>query len=118
MNIVSEGTHYQSALTAFANKEFELCLESLKKEIDFNGLSHKTLNLIGAAYRLQKQPAKALPYLLLAFQINNETLYVRGNISLVLSELNYPHIDELNNWFLQQADLEPWSREQIQASSQ
>ena len=118
MNIVSEGSYYQSALESFSKEDFDLCIELLQKEIDFIGISHKALNLIGATYRLQDKPAKALPFLLLAYQLNNETLYLRGNISLVLAMLNYPHIDEVNDWFLKQTNLEPWSKEQIQANSQ
>jgi len=118
MNIVSEGSYYQSALAAFSKEDFDLCISLLQKEIDFIGISYKALNLIGATYRLQERPAKALPFLLMGYQLNNETLYLRGNMSLVLGMLNYPHIDEVNHWFLQQTNLEPWSKEQIQANSQ
>jgi len=116
MSIVSEGSYYQSALEAFANEDFDLCIELLQKEIDFIGLSHKALNLVGATYRLQDKPAKALPFLLLAYQLNHETLYLKGNISLVLTMLDYPQVEGVNGWFLQQTNLEPWSREQIEST--
>jgi len=114
MAISAESAYYTSALEAFSKEDFELCIQLLEKEINYNGINHKTLNLIGATYRLQNKAPKALPFLLLAYQINHETLYARGNISLILSALNYPELDKVNDYFLAQSNLDPWSRTQIE----
>lgn len=114
MNLTSQGNDYIRALELFTIEDFDACLRSLQNEINFNGISSPALNLIGATYRLRDEYHKALPYLLLAYQMNPEQVFVRGNIYLTLQALNYPELNKLQNTFINQPDLDPWSKNQIE----
>lgn len=114
LQIANPGDYYQRALLSFANEDFEKAIEMLQNEINLNGFSAETLNLIGASYRLIREPEKAFPFLLLAYQMNPETPYLKGNISLCLSLLEFPKIDVMNTYFLQSPNLDTWSRNQIE----
>lgn len=114
MNLVEQGNDYVRALELFTIEDFDGSLKSLHNEVNFNGINSSTLNLIGATYRLKEEPQKALPYLLLSFQMNPEQMFVRGNIYLCLQALDFPKLDELQNTFLNQTNLDPWSKNQIE----
>ncbi|NPD86775.1 hypothetical protein HNS38_18575 [Lentimicrobium sp. L6] len=114
LQITSPGEFYQKALVSFAEEDFKKTIEWLQNEINLNGFSSETLNLIGATYRLKDHPEKGLPFLLLAYNMNPETLYLKGNISLCLSILDFPNLDALNAYYLQTPNLDNWSRNQIE----
>lgn len=116
MNIVNQGNDYTRALELFTIEDFESSLNSLRNEINFNGINPTTLNLVGASYRLLGEPQKAIPFLLLAYQMNQEQMYVRGNIYLCFQALEFPEIKDLQSAFLEQANLDPWSKNQIENS--
>jgi len=114
LQIANPGAYYQKALTSFAEADFEKTIEWLQNEINLNGFSSEALNLIGATYRLKDHPEKGLPFLLLAYNMNSETLYLKGNISLCLSILDFPNLDAINAYFLQTPNLDTWSKNQIE----
>ena len=114
MHINNPSPHYQQALEYFAAEDMESCLSSLKDEINFNGLHPSSLNLIGASYRLQEKYSQALPFLLLAYQMDSETLYLKGNLSLCLQYLDFPQIEKLKEYMLNNNAIDPWSRTQIE----
>lgn len=114
MSITEPGSDYTRALELFTIEDFEACERSLKKEINFNGLNPRVMNLIGANFRLMEQPDQALPFLLLAYQMNPEMMYVRGNIYLCLAALGYPDLEPLKSAFLSQKNLDPWSKHQME----
>jgi hypothetical protein len=114
MSIREPGSDYTRALELFTIEDFEACERSLKKEINFNGLSPRVMNLIGANFRLMEQADKALPFLLLAYQMNPEMMYVRGNLYLCLASLKYPELEQLESAFLSQNNLDLWSKNQME----
>ncbi len=113
MSITEPGPDYTRALELFTIEDFQACERSLKKEINFNGLSPRVMNLIGANLRLMEQPDQALPFLLLAYQMNPEMMYVRGNLYLCLAALKYPDLEQLESTFFNQNNLDPWSKNQM-----
>lgn len=114
MNLANQGNDYVRALELFTIEDFNGSLKSLQKEINFNGISSQALNLAGATYRLKEEYEKALPFLLLAYQMNPEQMFVRGNIYLCMQALEFPDLDDLQNAFLNQSHLDPWSKSQIE----
>jgi len=116
MNIRDQGSDYVRALELFTIEDFEGSLNSLRKEINFNGISSSALNLIGATYRLKEEYNKALPFLLLAYEMNPEQMFVRGNIYLCMQALDFPDLDQLQMSFINQSNLDPWSKKQIENS--
>lgn len=114
IQIANPGDYYQKALLSFADEDFEEALKNLQNEINLNGFSAETLNLIGASYQLIGEPKKAFPFLLLAYQMIPESLYLKGNISLCLALLEFPKTDVINMYFLQSQNLDTWSRNQIE----
>ncbi len=116
MNLAHEGDDYRRALELFRMEDFEGSLQSLKKEINFKGISPAALNLTGASYRLLGEYPKALSFLLLAYQMNQEQTYTRGNIYRCLQALEFPHINDLQQEFLHQPNLDPWSKNQLENS--
>lgn len=113
MHISNPSVHYQQALEYFAAEDMESCLSSLKDEINFNGLHPSALNLVGASYRLQENDSQALPFLLMAYLMDSETLYVKGNLALCLHELDFPKMKKLQEYLLNTTSIDPWSRTQI-----
>lgn len=116
MNIRNQGNDYVRALELFTIEDFDGCLNSLRKEINFNGISSSALNLVGATYRLKEEYQKALPFLLFAYQMNPEQMFVRGNIYLCMQALDFPEIEKLQTAFSNQSNLDPWSKNQIENS--
>jgi tetratricopeptide (TPR) repeat protein len=116
MNIVEQGNDYVRALELFTIEDFDGSLRSLENEINFNGISSASLNLIGATFRLKEEYHKALPYLLLSYQMNPEQMFVRGNIFLCFQALEFPEINHLQLALLEQENLDPWSKNQIENS--
>jgi len=113
MRINNPGENYDSAVIAFSNNDFAYALELLKDEININGLSAQTLNLIGACYRLLNKPAKALSYLSLAYYINTNTPYLSGNTCLCLNALGFERINDITEYYIKTNDIDSWSMEQI-----
>jgi len=113
MRIGDKSDYFNLATRAFAEEDFETALENLQNEINFNGITTENLNLTGACYRLLDQPARALAYLLLAYYLDSDTKFVKGNIVLCLQMLNYPKTDELSSFFLNGTSTDPWSENQI-----
>ena len=109
----SNGEHYAAAMEAFAGENIQDALDHLRDEINFNGITATNLNLTGACYRLLDQPGRALAYLLLAYYLDAEVLYARGNMILCLHALGYPALPEISAYFLEDATLDPWSKDQI-----
>lgn len=107
------GKYYNMALEAFGRDEIENALELLRDEINFLGVTPEALNLTGACYRLLDRPAKALPYLLLAFYLDRETTYLSGNTCLCLDALNYEEISEIAKYFMNNPKTDYWSKTQI-----
>jgi len=113
MRMGDKSDYFNLATRAFAGEDFETALENLQNEINFNGITTENLNLTGACYRLLDQPARALAYLLLAYYLDSDTKFVKGNIVLCLHKLNYTGIDELSSFFLKETSTDPWSENQI-----
>jgi hypothetical protein len=113
LNIVSVGQNYQLAIEAFSNSNFDAAIELLRNEIDLNGVSSEALNLVGACYNQLDTPAKALPFLILALNINIETTYLAGNLCLCLKYLGYNDINEISEYFLNTVNIDAWSEQQI-----
>lgn len=107
------GKYYDRALEAFGRDEIENALELLRDEINFSGVTPEALNLTGACYRLLDRPAKALPYLLLAFYLDRETTYLSGNTCLCLDALKYEEISEIAEYFINNPKTDNWSKTQI-----
>lgn len=114
LQIANPGDYYQKGLQFFANEDFDQAIEMLANEINLNGFSSETLNLVGACYRQKEEPEKALAFLFLAYQMNPETMYLKGNLSLCLSQLGFKNIKVLNQHFLQSSNLDTWSKNQIE----
>ncbi len=113
MRIGYAGEKYSAALEAFSHEDFETALEKLRDEINFSGISPEALNLTGACYRVQEQPEKALPFLLLSCYLNRETTYLAGNLCLCLDALNYSGIEQLAAYYLNAPNIDKWSKNQI-----
>lgn len=114
MRIGDNGEHYTKATEAFAEEDTEKALEMLENEINFNGINATNLNLTGACYRLLEDYRQALPYLMMAYYLNNEAPYVAGNLVLCLHELDYPELEKINSYFLDKNTIDPWSKNQIE----
>jgi len=108
----SEG--FETASTYFSQEKIDEAIAILKDEINYNGVSGKTLNLMGASYRLKGDYKKAVTYLLLGFYINPEADYLMGNMILCLKQLNYEYVEELSDVFLSHPDIDEWSKSHIQ----
>lgn len=103
---------YDNATQYYANSRFREAATILAESIDVNGITPRTLNLLGASYRLEDKPELALPYLILCFRINPETPYLAGNIFLSLQSLKFPQIKQFSE-FLSHYAKDAWSQEQI-----
>ncbi|MFP4471427.1 MAG: hypothetical protein ACLFPE_12110 [Bacteroidales bacterium] len=109
----NNGEHYAAAMEAFAGEDIQAALNHLRDEINFNGITATNLNLTGACYRLLENPGRALAYLLPAYYLDAEALYVRGNMILCLQALGYPELQEIAAYFLENTTIDPWSKDQI-----
>ena len=103
---------YNLAAKAYARSDFKESIRLLKEAIDSEGISQKTLNLLGASYRFDGNAKEAMPYLLLCFKLDPNTPYLSGNIALCLDMLKYPRIKELLSFLLGYAKDE-WSNMEI-----
>lgn len=106
--------NYEIASRYYANSQFIEAAALLTESIDMNGLSPRTLNLLGATYRLANKPQLALPYLILCFRMAPNTPYLAGNIALCLQQMKYTKIKQAINFFLPYAK-DSWSLEQLKA---
>lgn len=104
--------NYEAATQHYANSRFKESVQMLIESIDMNGISPRTLNLLGASYRLEGNPKQAMPYLLLCFRMEPKTQYLVGNIALCLQQLGFPKIKQAIN-FLSQYTRDTWSQEQL-----
>lgn len=108
-----QGKYFNRALDAFADNDMESALEFLRDEINYSGITPEALNLTGACYRILERPAKALPYLLLAFYIDRETTYLTGNTCLCLDAMHFNENRDLAEYFLNDPKTDNWSKNQI-----
>nr|NQU91031.1 hypothetical protein [Bacteroidota bacterium] len=113
LHLGNNGEYYRMATQAFAEENIENALELLHDEINFNGITPQVLNLTGACFRLLNRPAKALPYLLLAFYLDSDTPYLRGNTCLCLAAMDFKGLEEIAGYFLNLNNLDDWSKVQI-----
>ena len=103
---------YNLAAKAYARSDFKESIRLLKEAIDPEGISKKTLNLLGASYRFDGNAKEAMPYLLLCFKLDPNTPYLSGNIALCLDMLKYPRMKEALSFLLGYAKDE-WSNMEI-----
>jgi tetratricopeptide (TPR) repeat protein len=104
--------NYDIATQHYANLQFGEAITKLTESIDINGISPRTLNLLGASYRLADKPNLALPYLILCFRMDPNTPYLIGNIVLCLNQMKYTNIEQAVDFLLQYAK-DSWSQEQL-----
>ena len=104
--------NYEAATQHYANFRFEESAQMLIESIDVNGIAPRTLNLLGASYRLDGKPKQAAPYLLLGFIMEPEAQYLVGNLALCLQQLEFPKIEQAVDFLLQYAK-DTWSQEQL-----
>lgn len=105
---------FEAATQHYANSRFKESAQMLIESIDMNGIAPRTLNLLGASYRLDGNPTMAMPYLLLGFIIEPEAQYIVGNLALCLHQLKYPDIEQAID-FLSYYAKDAWSQEQLRA---
>ena len=103
---------YNLAAKAYARSDFKESIRLLKEAIDSEGISKKTLNLLGASYRFDGNAKEAMPYLLLCFKLDPNTPYLSGNIALCLDMLKYPRMKEALSFLLGYAK-DDWSKMEI-----
>ncbi len=104
---------YQRAAVQYSRLNFTGAIEILQESIDLNGISPKTLCLLGASHRLNGSPEKAMPYLLLCAYLDPNTEYLAGNMALCLNALGFKDLKTL----LEAADkskMDLWSCRQIE----
>lgn len=104
--------NYEAATQYYANYKFKESAQMLKESIDINGITPRSLNLLGASYRLDGNPIQAMPYLLLGFILEPEAQYLVGNLALCLQQLQFPKIKQATD-FLSKYAKDSWSQEQI-----
>ena len=104
--------NYEAATQHYANSRFKESAQMLLESIDVNGISPRTLNLLGASYRLDGKPKEAIPYLLLGFIMEPNAQYLAGNLALCLQQLQFPNIEQAVDFLLQYAK-DTWSQEQL-----
>ena len=103
---------YNLAAKAYASSDFKESIRIMKEAIDSEGISPKTLNLLGASYRFDGNAKEAMPYLLLCFKLDPNTPYLSGNIALCLDMMKYPRMKEALS-FLSGYAKEDWSKTEI-----
>lgn len=103
---------YHAAAQAYSQSNFETAVKILKESVDNEGISARTLNLLGASYRFLGQEDKAIPFLLLGFKLEPKSAYVTGNIALCAQKMGYPRLRELCS-FLLNAAADDWSSSEI-----
>lgn len=103
---------YRSASLAYANSNFEESAKLLMESIDTEGITSQSLNLLGASFRFLDKPERALPYLVLCFNLNPSTEYLCGNIALCAKALKYNKLQELCS-FLENWAHDSWSINEI-----
>ena len=103
---------YRSASLAYANSNFEESAKLLMESIDCEGISSQSLSLLGASFRCLNKPERALPYLVLCFNLNPRTQYLCGNIALCAKALKYNRLQELCS-FLDNWTRDSWSINEI-----
>ena len=104
--------NYEAATQHYANSRFKESAQMLLESIDVNGISPRTLNLLGASYRLDGKTKEAIPYLLLGFIMEPNAQYLAGNLALCLQQLQFPNIEQAVDFLLQYAK-DTWSQEQL-----
>ena len=62
--------------------------------------------------KVGRNPAKALPYLIMCLYLNPKTEYLAGNVVLCLSALKFKYLDDIISQ-LKNSDIDPWSQEQL-----
>lgn len=105
---------YSKAAHLYSQSKFEEAATYLEESINLNGITDKTLCLLGASLRLSGNPAKALPYLIMCTYLNPKTEYLAGNIVLCLSALKFKHLDDILSQ-LKGSDIDSWSQQQIES---
>lgn len=103
---------YNLAAKAYASSDFKESIRIMKEAIDSEGISPKTLNLLGASYRFDGNAKEAMPYLLLCFKLDPNTPYLSGNIALCLDMMKYPRMKEVLSFLMGYAK-EEWSKTEI-----
>ena len=103
---------YNLAAKAYASSDFKESIRIMREAIDSEGISPKTLNLLGASYRFDSNAKEAMPYLLLCFKLDPNTPYLSGNIALCLNMMKYPRMKEALS-FLSGYAKEDWSKTEI-----
>ena len=103
---------YRNASLAYANSNFEESAKLLMESIDCEGISSQSLSLLGASFRFLNKPERALPYLVLCFNLNPRTQYLCGNIALCAKALKYNRLQELCS-FLDNWARDSWSINEI-----
>ncbi len=113
LRLSNERTLYDKGEALFSKEKINKALEALEQSINYEGFHVRTLNLIGATYRFDGQPEKAMPYLILAYLMDPEARFVAGNMAICLKALNYKSIDDFVTFLTNNANIDPWSKEQI-----
>lgn len=103
---------YNLASQAYAKSNFKEAIQILKETVGAEGISPKTLNLLGASYRFDGNAKEAMPYLLLCFKLDPNTPYLSGNIALCLDMLKFPRMKEVLSFLMGYAK-EEWSKTEI-----
>ncbi len=110
----SERKLYDKAEERFAKEKIKATLEYLEKSINYEGIHTRTLNLIGATYRFDGKPERAMPYLILAYLMDPEAQFVSGNIALCLDAMGYKNSGEFIGFLNHNATIDPWSKTQFE----
>lgn len=104
---------YSRAANLYSQSKFEEAAIFLEDAINLNGITDRTLCLLGASLRLSDKPEMALPYLILCTYLNPKTEYLAGNIALCLASLNFKNLENVLQE-LNELNIDSWSRKQIE----
>lgn len=114
LRLSNERAIYDKAEEKFAKEKIKATIEYLDQSINYEGIHTRTLNLIGAAYRFDGKPEKAMPYLILAYLMDSDAQFVAGNIALCLNALGYKNNAEFIGFLNDNGAIDPWSKAQFE----
>lgn len=108
---INDSLYFQAA-EAYSESDFASSAALLTESVDYEGISAKQLNLLGASYRYLGKPEKALPFLLLCLKLNPETEFLAGNLAICLNQVGFP-MEKQTFEFLELYAKDEWSKNEI-----
>lgn len=108
---INDSLYFQAA-EAYSESDFASSAALLTESVDYEGISAKQLNLLGASYRYLGKPEKALPFLLLCLKLNPKTEFLAGNLAICLNQVGFP-MEKQTFEFLELYAKDEWSKNEI-----